>query len=334
LLDEVNPDKVVFSGLESYYEIALNIACRNRNIKTYFLQHGGPMQNLDFYKIAFSHTKNEFEDQGKQNFLQKFHATLFYFRGVKLNNLSSFHKILRYYLSRQTSGNYMKILEQIQFDLRKPDYYIECTFHNASWIRQRDKITDNSRILEIGVMSLDPYFRKDQPQDQKDFYLLIDSPLELFPSLHIDQEKHFVLYSRLNRLALKNNSRLLIKLHPKNYNTAQLPQHENITYIRDKNISEEIREAKACFCFYSTLALPAIYFSNCNMIRLDEESPVQQEWEKLGVVNCIDIKDVLDDNYELTMKPVNKQNMEKFVSLFLYRTDGKATERLKNILLS
>jgi hypothetical protein len=228
----------------------------------------------------------------------------------------------------------MKILEKVQFSLRKPDYYIECTIHNADWIKQRDKISDNKSILEIGVMSLDPFFSDTRAHEAKDFYLLIDSPLELFPALNISQEKHFTLYDKLNTLALKNNKRLFIKLHPKNYNTNGLPGHENITYIKDKPVIDEIREASACFCFYSTLAMPAIYFNSCYMIMLEEEAPVQKAWETLGVVNCIDIAAIFDDNCELSINPVDKTNIGTFVSLFLYKTDGRATDRLKNILLS
>src|SRR5690242_13495439 len=40
LLDEVRPDKVVFSDIEAFHQLALNIAARNRHIPSYILQHG------------------------------------------------------------------------------------------------------------------------------------------------------------------------------------------------------------------------------------------------------------------------------------------------------
>src|SRR5688572_18848133 len=40
LLKEVSPDIVVFADLESFNQIALNVAARNTGIKTFVLQHG------------------------------------------------------------------------------------------------------------------------------------------------------------------------------------------------------------------------------------------------------------------------------------------------------
>lgn len=336
LLNDVKPDKVVFPGLESYYEIALNIASKNRGITTYFLQHGGPMQNLDFYKEAFKNSINEFELKNqKQSFLNKMHATFFYFKAIKVKNILSLHYIVWYYLARRFSSNYMKILEGLQFELRKPDFYIECTIHNAAWVKQRDNVNDN-RILPIGVMSLDAYFATSNSNvtSNENIYLLIDSPVELISSLNITEEEHYNFYKKLNDLALSENCKLYIKLHPKKYAAANMPNHPNIIYLKDTAIISEIKSAKSCFCFYSTLAMPAIYFTDCTMVKLDEDSSVQDEWQKLGVVNTIDFHSFSKHNFKSNDEKINNENLEKFVSLFLYKTDGKTVDRLKEILVS
>ena len=336
LLEIIKPDKVVFSGLESFYEISLNIACRNKNIVTYFLQHGGPMQNLDFYKEAYKNVPNEFlHEVNNQSLLVKLHATFFYFRAIKFKNLFSFHKIVWYYILRRLSSNYMKVLERVQFELRKPNFYIECTFHNASWIKQRDKITDD-RVIPIGVMSLDAYFDNYTINDveKENIFLLIDSPVELIPSLNITEQEHFIFYEKLNDLALKDNCKLYVKLHPKKYGSTNMPNHPNIVYLKDTTIIKEIRVAKSCFCFYSTLAMPAIYFTNCTMIKMNEESSVQDDWQALGIVNTLNFLDFSKQTFISTDDIIKKQNLEKFVSLYLYKTDGSAVERLKEILAS
>src|SRR5690606_35376467 len=40
LLDKIKPYKVIFFFIESYNHVALNVACKQRNIITYHLEHG------------------------------------------------------------------------------------------------------------------------------------------------------------------------------------------------------------------------------------------------------------------------------------------------------
>jgi hypothetical protein len=335
LLDMIKPDKVVFSGLESYYEISLNIACRNLNIKTYFLQHGAANEILSFYKNNWIEKEPLKSQIRNESITKKMHATFFYFKALKFKNVSFFLKFVEYYIRRRFSSNYMSILEKVQFGYRKPNYYIECTYYNASWIKERDKI-NNDRIIPIGVFSLDKYFSKNhnEPIIKENYFLLIDSPLELLPSLNISLTDHKKVYECLNNLAKQNSCKLLIKLHPKSYHLTFPEFDSNIIFIKNQSIEDVLFKVQFTFCFFSTLALAAIYYTNCYMIKLGDNNSVQKELEKLQVVNIISISDLRTPKTQIILKNVAKNNLDKFVEQFLYKTDGKATERLKNILLN
>ena len=61
--------------------------------------------------------------------------------------------------------------------------------------------------------------------------------------------------------------------------------------------------------------------------------PLQQEWANLGVVKLLDFHAFKTTDLDFETVKKTEQNLEEFVRLYLYQTDGKAFERLRNLLL-
>ena len=109
-----------------------------------------------------------------------------------------------------------------------------------------------------------------------------------------------------------------------------LPLHANIEYFREFNIAELIANAKACFLInLSTLSPLAMYYSKCVYFNT-EINPYDKE--------LIDNEYIPSYNFntfnpsELIFTELTSEVKKEIKERYLYSTDGKATERLSNIL--
>lgn len=333
ILDQVKPDKVLFHDIESFLQVALNIAAKNRGIPTFVLEHGlrGDYE-VDIALNSQTATKTPSGNKRASNTPAKKRSTLsFYLSAFRLKNISSVFNFFRFLFIRKKFGLTVG-LYKCPFSLREADKYINFTIHNASYVMKRDHLPAD-KIIAIGNPAFDEIFLSIEKEAdiKENYYLLIDAPYcedEAF-SMKIETKTSF--YTKLNEFCLSKGSPLKIKLHPQSYKATYLPEHSNIEYLRETNLADLIKKAKGCFLVnLSTLSPLAMYYSSCIYFN-SGINPYDKDLLESNFLPAYDFNAFLPS--DLRFREVSTEEKVKIKKAYLYETDGKATERLKQILL-
>lgn len=329
MLRKVNPSTLVFADLESFNQIALNIAGRNKNIKTFVLQHG--------LRGAFE-VDEALSINGQNENRIRFSPTstwsiLFLLRALRLKNVMHFPKLLKFIFQRKkkdlTTSLYNNIL-----DLRKADFYIEFSEENCSYHRKRDGI-EQDRFIITGNPFLDTYFEYLNVNHKSgDYCLLIDCPfLEAHfyndPGIDAVMKKEYL--KKLDKWSSTNGFTLKVKLHPVSFKSTDLFLSDTIEYFREADLKELIAgSAVVFFVHFSSIApavlyyKPSIYFH----FSLEEHGNI---FRRLGTPE-LPLFTFDETKTDLQEKAVRISRTAMIP--FLHTTDGKAAERVKNALIN
>jgi len=329
LLDKVKPDLVVFADLESFNQIALNIAARNRGIGTVVLQHGvrggfevhEALSNAEnnTEKITFSHTSRW--------------SLRFLLTALKLKNAAALPSLLKFIYQRKTK-DLTSALYHNQFELRRADRYIEFSSENLTYHLERDGIP-RERFVVTGNPAFDDYFNYlNHFSSDKGYALLIDCPFTeagFLQDHQIDSEKKRDYLEKLDRLSIANGLKTKVKLHPLSFDSPEFYHSDNLTYYRQHDLKELIAGANVIyFLHFSSVApiilayKPSLYFH----YSLDQH---RKEFQRVGLdsVPLFEFNEN-DLNVEATAKKIPVEDLAPF----LYSTDGKASERVKQALIA
>jgi hypothetical protein len=338
LLQDVKPDKVLFLGIDSFPQVALNLAAKNQGIPTYIMHHG-------IYHSDNLENNRQLEKLGlhkKRKPLSNISSLIFYFSALRLKNVGQILKYTYFAWLRQRRNAYVAKAKCV-FDARVPDHYIDLSPHNAIITKKIDRISGDEKFTYIGhpffdqtLQRLDELSRKNHTINDN-YFLLIDFPNRddvLALKIMTVTGKHR-FYKELSDLAKSRNCRLKIKLHPSAYNSSYNYQDDNIDLIRETDIANLIYGAKECFSFFSTLLIPVIHQKkHCYIFSTGKEYQLQRELIELGCVSKLETENFTSSKL-LENKPNGfKPGCKTFIARYLYFTDGRSTERLKNILLS
>jgi hypothetical protein len=336
LLKEVKPDGIIFSDLSSLYAVGLNIAAKNKTIPTYLLDHGIKV-DYDYYlslegKTQVMNPSLQTNHNAPTNFTQsgKMHTLRFYFSALQFKNGWMAFKALQLFYSvfrLKSEGAFAKV----QFALRCPDKYLLFSKQNFGYYHRRDGI-DASKIIYFGNPHQDEYMvQLDEAciDPNNPYYLLLDDgQIEGF-GITPAQKNDFIC--KLNEFALSQRSPLVVKLHPFDYGRTDLYQHENIVYKTSADISALITGAKGCFAISTTLMLPLIISGKLIAFKV-QNSKLQEVIESYGV-EFLDYINFSPIEIDFTKGILYDHQLATFIEHFLFKKDGNATERLKQILL-
>lgn len=331
LLRSVYPDIVVFADLEAFNQIALNIAARNKGITTYVLQHG----IRGAYEVDEALSADEKSTPIQLN-NTSFWSLRFLFSAIRPKNFSELPRFLRFVYARK-SNELTVALYQYQFELRRADYYIEFSQANTDYHRKRDGVPEH-RFIVVGNPLFDEMFtylnNSSSKGIQGNYCLLIDCPFTeaVFYKDHgIGSTEKRKYLQRLAKWTQNNGYTLKVKLHPLSYKNTDLYIDPSIEYVKQADLKLLIAGAavvffihfssitpvvlpfKPCIYFHSSLHTHTILFQKLGL----EPFPLFGFDEKN--------KDLLDRAKKVSLDVLQP---------FLFSTDGKAAERIKELFLS
>ncbi|MEZ5035247.1 MAG: hypothetical protein R2796_09685 [Chitinophagaceae bacterium] len=336
LLKKLQPDRVVFFGVHSFPQIALNTAAKNKSIPTYTMHHGVFNSNI----VAITKLRQEMGIVKKRKPINSLSGLYFYCSALRWANRKDFIKYFQFPFLLNKYGS-VEAMRKSVFSARLPDNYIQLSPHNAVFYKELDHLDSNENFLFIGHPWFDKFLASPLNAISKKgartpYWLLVD-----FPNVEtnigfkkIGPERKKIFYKKLSAIAQKNGCRLKIKLHPAGFNSPYNYEDENIDLVKEADMVGLIRDAEKCLGFYSTLLFPIVYLKkHCIVFDLELNIANQQELVELGVVTKLDI-----DNFteEQLFPQINSEKYEKaaseFMQRYFYHTDGKAMQRLKDIL--
>lgn len=333
LLQNVKPDAVIFSDLEAFNQIALNIAARNRRIKTFVLQHGqrGAFEVEDAVAISSS------LKSAVQISSTSWRTFCFLFSSLRLRNIKSMPALLKFILARKTN-ELTVALQKNKFELRRADFYIEFSNENAGYHKERDGVPEN-RFVITGNPLLDTYFdyfKKSQLDEtiENNFYLLLDCPFTeanfIGGKTMTLEEKRSYLQS-INSLAKAQKMKLIVKLHPLSYKTSGLPVDNNIIYEKECDVKKLTKEASLIFfVHFSTISPVLLAFKRCIYFN----SPYINHNE---IYNKLGVRSFELFPFSCTAPDLEEEIPyadEKELTNYIFKDDGKARERIFNVINS
>lgn len=340
IINKINPGKIVFMGIEGSNTIALNITAKNLGIETLYLQHGMFHKFSDYVKWAEvedaeRNEKKEFNESAQE--VDRYFLLLFFLRTVLFVKPLALIYIFRLQNLKRKFPEILA-LKKLPSKYRKASKYVVFTKDNASIFYERDSVDEND-VIEIGNFEMDSFF-KGEKQDLNPFekyFLLIDEPWSevkeyASPGFGISKDQTNDFYKKLSEFAKRNSAKLKIKLHPYSYASDFFVSDPNIEYLKETDIVDLILKSEAVFGFSSTLMLPAIYYKKCCLFNLWQEMSFQQDMKDLDIVQVLDYRNFTIDDIDFEKVNKSNQNLELFVKKYLFKTDGKAAERLKEIL--
>lgn len=318
LLESVCPDKVVFSDLESFPQIALNIAARNMGIPTFVLQHGA--------NGAFQVYHAREDAQTPSLSKTSFQTLAFLGRALRPRNFRFLDQLVKFIIDRKRLS-LVAALRRNQFEFRRADFYIEFSPQNAGYFKARDAVPDD-RFIYIGNPAYDEIFQRVPSLAPKGYALLIDAPfLEAGDFAHgqISKEEKAEYLRKFDSAFSARNIRLLVKLHPLTYDS-ELPILPNTRYVRDDDLVSLIGECQvAVLIYYSTLSAPILHLKPFYLFS-NGFTPETPFLIRSGVT-----RDLLHFDPEALGEPSDPLGWET-VKDYLFSTDGKSNERLSHIL--
>lgn len=336
IIKKIKPVSIVFMAITSGYAIGLNSAAKSMEIPTIILQHG-LFRTYQEYRILeqmdkANPRKTSITTANKpgSGFTRTFKFLL---RSLPLSSIFSLPRLLLYFYIQRKKGVYYATAK-VFLKYRLADRYICYSPRNAEIHKYLDHISDDD-IVYIGVPELDPFFDNAALTPEKKpgkYHLLIDQPFaeNQYFNLPINTDQMNEVYEKLASWCESNDSKLLIKLHPESYKSTWLLKRPSITYVRDANVVELIKNATGIFGTTSTLMLPAIYLKPVFLL-LIHDSSFQQSVLDLGLAKGSDFFHFSVRDIEF-IEDKNEEKLTQFEQDFLFKADGKSAERLKLLI--
>ena len=341
LLEKVRPEKIVMMGTQAINTTALNIVARKKGIETIVLQHGMFHTYADYLNLAREEIKQrarskQYETSDAE--VDRVFLLKFFLRSIATTAPTAiFYMFKLQYFKRKMLE--IEAFKAVRSKFRIPSKYVVFTKHNASIYLERDGASE-SDLIEIGNPEMDAYFNYEAiSKSSEDYFLLIDQPWAEVkdygsPGFGISKEQTNYFYHKLAKYAESKSAKLKIKLHPYSYKSDFHIKHPNIEYIKDTDIVELIMESSGVFGFNSTLTLPGIYYKNCCLFKIWEDSSFQNTIKDLRLAQVLDYHSFETKDIDLESIIKTDGNIQTFVKKYFYKTDGKAVEGLKALLYS
>lgn len=262
ILSKIQPDGIIFMSIESGLSMTLNHVAKKQGVKTIILQHGIFTNYKDYRNREKLWRKKSLAADFRQEQSARSFSTLSFIRkSLRGPDILELAKIGIYTRFQQSFGPYWAS-KNVPLNVKKASHYLCFSPYNATIHKETDRVRE-SQITYIGCQELIPYLNEETDLIEENFYLHIDQALaeNSFGEETVPKSKMIDFYLKLNDFCLSKEAKLYIKLHPESYQSEWLPQHENITYLRQvDNFNRVVQSARGCFGFYSTMIIPAVYW--------------------------------------------------------------------------
>lgn len=343
LLDSLNPDRVVFIGLDGVLSMLINHAAVRRRIKTLVIQHGFLYHLKDkireFHQEKLSdNNESRLEDKEPQSD-RKYNAS-FILRSINLSNGLFFLKAV-WTRRKNTTRSEHEWLLGFKSSSRLADIYLLFSPYFSNLYEERDNVSD--RIEYFGNPEADGILIEatSYTTNLNSPYLLhIDQPIlhsyQLGTHAKFSLTNGTVFYEELADYAFDQGLKLKVKLHPYSFSYLELyPVHENIEYIEQHDsLSQLIMESSKVTGFYSTLILPAILLKPTILFQITDDLDFVEDLKSYGVVNVLPVsfkRETLNQSF-IEIEDRDFESLSKFKFDFFYNIDGKSISRLSDKL--
>lgn len=347
LLENINPDKVLFYFIESYNHVALNVAAKIMNVPTYHLEHG-LRGSVSFSKNISGSVKRS----PKKNILRlmknnqplviwdKILNRRFFSNTIK-ESTGEARSFLKEYFEIRSKHSTLETWQKLQNSLRLPGSYISYSPSVFRFHKELDLLPDNYPVYFTGVPGFDNFFKWKNLENPNENVLFIDQPLHEVGLMGWTREYKLSFLEEIAHTITNHGKKLYIKPHPWNDSGIydKIVKRKGVVIFTDQ-WEDVIPEINTVIGFSSTLLMPFMAMDQicCFTLELHPKTgdlPYSQFLLESGA--CHAVNNIKEFSIKLKERECWHQKQrylkEQFISDLLYKFDGRSTERLKNILL-
>jgi hypothetical protein len=346
LLEKLKPQKVLFYFIESLNHVALNVACKYLRIRTYHIEHG--VRNYSYQnknkKIDNKTGKPLLFDVFKKlkNSQNRIKNRRFFLNTIKKlpNEQAVF---LRNYFKIRTSHSIWETFHRLNHPLRIADSYISFSPKIFEFHKIIDHLPEDYPVFFIGCPSFDYFADLANLYQEGEDIVFIDQAFEQWQLFGWNQVTKELFLARLEKFSREHNRKLWIKKHPVSNDSVfeSFNDNEGVEMISDnETFKMAIQRSKIILGFFSTLLMPFMAMDHTVCFSL-EMHPVQPEdslssfLTETGAVNSISSWEKLSTSFDNLGEIYfeQKRKKEKFIEDWMYKFDGKSSERLRKVLI-
>jgi hypothetical protein len=343
IIDYFKPNKIIFFEIIDTLQISLIITANHYKIKTIYLEHGAAGDakislERSFNKINFKvYTKKIILNV--KNIKRFFKNKIFFLKSYKyVTNKKSKISFIKFFLSFLNFNKPLLNLKKNYFPERIPNISIVFNRVNYEEYKLYTNLSEDKAKF-TGVPFYDHFFKLDT--QLKDHIIFIDHPYYENKLYGWDKEFHFKIMKTLYDFCNNKKITIFIKLHPQSNRKileSYLLENEYFKIIQEGDFTNLYLESKLIFGYSSSL-LNGLICSKKNVVNIGwHPSPriIGSDFSKTGLCHkSLDINEIFEkyDSWLLNnLSDINKKKYDLFLKEFNDPFDGKATERICDIL--
>ncbi|HEX7905928.1 MAG TPA: polysialyltransferase family glycosyltransferase [Chitinophagaceae bacterium] len=343
LLKEVKPDRVLFYEIIDLRQIALIVSAGAMNIPTYYSDHGAAADKEASFKFLQTQTFRNYTlpyllKRLSNNFLDSVRSKMFYYSVFK--GFKSLRSYLTFFFLpfKMLSNRSHTVLLKNRFKERIPKVPIIFNQPNFEDFETYTGVTKNDVYIS-GVPFFDKYHQYIPTTD--DYIVYIDHPYYEEGIANWTKDHHQYITEKLFEFAENKKVRLFIKLHPRsNKKLWDVLNHnkEYVQLLQTGDFTELYLGAKLILSYSSTL-VNGFLCAKKNVVLLgwNPEPHIEgADFTLTGLCHAsLSIKDLITQ-YEYwlahNLAIDNEEKYLRFLEKYNYPFDGKAAERIINLL--
>ncbi|MBC5993612.1 polysialyltransferase family glycosyltransferase [Pontibacter cellulosilyticus] len=346
LLAIINPHKVVFFFIESYYHVLLNMVCKSKGIPTYVLDHGlrdvSISSRIEKYLIE---RKSPVASKSRFKKLKQFTSRL----KTRLFLLQSKKKLskpeatfFKAYMDIRKNRTLWETFSEIKSPFRLPSAYIAFSPKTYEAHAYHDQPAADQLRYFIGIPTFDhlAYIKPIVPNPHQAIFF--DQGFACQEILGWDYATYKAFIKAFAHNCQQYNIHIHVKLHPlQNSRDENLwTDYSNVSLIDDRQVTKLLPECRLVFGFNSTYLLPmmalqhitVVVFENHPAGKVDAFKSFIDAGVAYPVYNIEEFQKILSNITEIHKQQL--PNKASFTAEWMYKFDGKSGERLRDILLS
>ena len=330
VIERIQPDEIVFMGLDGAWSIALNHVARRSGIPTAFLHHGTffPPAPQDRDALPEATDRRPRAPVSSSAGWSRLPALRFLARSMARQPVTLLH-VLRWL--RAVSSDPRRPPRFLAIESRLPDRYLVTGSIGAEHVLSSDG-TVGDRIVLVGVPEYDRLLSRIVPRHlSRSRVVLIDTPFTgtRYGAGTVDPLAKAASILRLTESLQGIGLDLVLKLHPESYGDAWPPDHPNLVVVRDEDPVKILTGAVLAVGFDSTLLGP--FAARLPVIIVRTRSWLASEVGRLGAGPVVDdLDDITADLVQQTIARAGETlaAREALARGLVTELDGRALERL------
>lgn len=330
VIARIEPDEIVFMGLDGAWSIALNHVARRRGIPTVVLHHGALFPPVSAPRHSRRRSRPPVtRSSGSQR--GRIPAIRFLLRSMVGRPIA----LLRVLLWLRTPAAHRSTPDPLRrLESRLPDRYFVTGPVGALVVLRKDgDVAD--RIVHVGMPEYDALLRMPVQRARHPRALLIDTPSTgtRFSSGRMDPADKAAAIVRLAETMASVGLGLDVKLHPESYGDTWPPEHPNVRIVRDEDPVGLLEDAVVVLGFASTLLAP--FLARLPLIAIRTGSWLTEEVARLAAGPTVArLEDITADLVKRTLaqEAATRPARVALARSLLTELDGHALERLAEAL--